>query len=71
MSIRHFIISIDMPTSVSDAEIREHIHTAVRGWGGGGHPDDPFFGLDKDSIKVRKYHPSAPGPRGEMNDREE
>jgi hypothetical protein len=49
-----------MVTVIADAtstEVRQYIENAVWQWGGQRHPDDPFFGDNKEVIVTRGYRP--------------
>lgn len=54
-----FTLEIDVPNSrnFSRFDIREYVKDAVKGWGGGFHPTDPFFGVkEKDITYVSVKH---------------
>jgi hypothetical protein len=49
---RSFIVSLEMPKSVTVPEMKEYVESAVRVWKGQLHPDQPIFDLDADSVQV-------------------
>lgn len=49
-----FMVEIDISTEASQDEVRGYIKDAVTSWGGGGHPDDPFFGLDDADVRFKR-----------------
>ena len=54
-----YIVSIELKEQkdIPKKEFADHIRTAVGHWGGGGHPDEPFF---PDNIKKVTVTPLTP-----------
>lgn len=50
---RRIEIFTDLSRDIDPTEIAEYIINALRGWGGGGRPEDPLFtGLDVMEVKI-------------------
>lgn len=54
MSLRKFVVALDIDDSVPDPDISEYIEEAVASWGGQRHPDDELFtgNWDTDSVEA-------------------
>jgi hypothetical protein len=58
---RHFRVTMEVPDGASIADCKEYILEAVSSWGGSlrppgsyseGDPGNPFFSLNRDTLKV-------------------
>ena len=51
-------LAIDIPDGLSVAALKEYVKTAIEGWSGGGHPEDPLFDWwdDDRRLKVTQIH---------------
>ena len=64
MPARKFTIelTLTLPDDAYVAEVREYVKEALGCWGGQRHPDDPFFGDVRPSIKrctIYRKEPTA------------
>lgn len=50
-----FVVEIDLSTEATREDAVEHIHSAVAHWGGQYHPEDPFFGMGDEAVRVKPY----------------
>lgn len=47
-----FRVTIRPIARCSKSEALEYVRQAIRAYGGGGHPDSPFFGLRDEDVEV-------------------
>jgi len=48
-----YSVELECPPGATLPQVKEYILTAVKGWKGGLHPDDPMFSLNADTIGVK------------------
>lgn len=41
---------VRVPNVAPKRDLQNYVRDAVRGWAGGGHPDDPLFGVSKGIV---------------------
>lgn len=51
---RKFVVSVEVPDGMTADEMAGYIEEAVRAWSGGKDPEDPIYGLNRNSVKVMK-----------------
>jgi hypothetical protein len=57
MANRRIELSLDVPSSVSNPELRQYLTEAIEAWGGSRHPDDHLCGTV--SVTELKFIPKA------------
>ena len=61
MSKTHFLVALDLPPRVSAREMAEYIATEVKCGTGRMLPEEPLWGLDRESVKVQPVRvPATP-----------
>lgn len=55
MATKSYIITVDRPDRVTDAEMRAYISDAVKAHGGAFPPDDPLRGM-RDRLEAVRDH---------------
>lgn len=50
---KSFVVTIDVPSQITDSDIIEYIDEAVASWCGGFNPTDPLFHLYTAVLEVR------------------
>lgn len=62
---KQFLVELEVPEGAKIADCIEYITHAVQSWGGGYRPPgsygedddgDPFFSLDRESVKVKRHY---------------
>lgn len=62
---KQFLVELEVPEGAKIADCIEYITDSVRSWGGSLRPPggydvddtgDPFFSLDRDSVKVKRHY---------------
>ncbi len=57
----HFLLSVEVPATVTRTDLGRYIREAIRGWQGAYPPDDPLFGAFSRKGSIGLNYPPKNG----------